>query len=157
MQLSDAEIDTVIGAYLEHGTWMSPALYSMVAPLEARGGDPADSERVQRAYEIVRRFHAAGVPILVGSNFAYRDWPQKPGSGLHGEMRVLVEAGISEHDVIKLSTAGAADFAGRSGRSGSIRAGLIADMVLLAGDPLADIRNTERIAGVFLRGAWLPR
>lgn len=157
MQLSDTEIDTVIGAYLEHGTWMSPALYSMVAPLEARGEDPADSERVQRAYEIVRRFHAAGVPILVGSNFAYRDWPQKPGSGLHGEMRVLVDAGISEHDVIKLSTARAAEFAGRSGQTGSIRPGLIADMVLLAADPLGDIRNSERIAGVFLRGAWLPR
>ena len=72
-------------------------------------------------------------------------------------MRVLVEAGISEHDVIKLSTAGAAEFAGRSGQTGTIRPGLIADMVLLAADPLADIRNTNRVVGVFLRGAWRPR
>ncbi len=157
MRLSDEEIDAVIGAYREHGTWMSPALYSMVAPIEARGEDASESASVQRAYEIVRRFHDAGVPILVGSNFAYRDWPQTPGPGLHGEMRVLVEAGISELDVIKMSTMGAAEFAGVADRSGSIREGMSADMVLLEGNPLEDIRNTERIVGVFLRGAWLPR
>ncbi len=155
--LSEAEIDAVIAAYLEHGTWMSPALYSMVAPIEARGEAPRGSERIRRAYEIVRRFHQAGVPLLVGSNFAYRDWPQQPGSGLHGEMRALVEAGISELDVIKASTIGAAIFAGRSDSTGSIRTGMIADLVLLDADPLEDIRNTERIAGVFLRGTWIPR
>ena len=97
------------------------------------------------------------MPILVGSNFAYRDWPQKPGSGLHGEMRVLVEAGIDEIDVIKMSTSGAAEFAGVAADRGTISEGMSADMVLLEGDPLRDIRNTERIVGVFLRGAWLPR
>jgi imidazolonepropionase-like amidohydrolase len=157
MSLTDAELDDVIAAYKEHGTWMSPALYSMVAPLEARGATPADSERIRRAYAIVERFHAAGVPLLVGSNFAYRDWPQTPGSGLHGEMRVLVEAGISALDVIKLSTSGAAAFAGRAGQTGSIRERMVADMVLLEANPLEDIRNTERIVGVFLRGAWRPR
>ncbi len=155
--LTDSELDAAIAAYLEHGTWMSPALYSMVAPIEARGEDPLQSDRIRRAYEIVRRFHEAGVPILVGSNFAYRDWPQKPGSGLHGEMRVLVEAGIPAAEVIRISTFGAAEFAGAADQRGGIREGMFADLVLLAGDPLADIRNTERIAGVFLRGSWRPR
>ncbi len=156
MRLTDNELAAVIAAYLEHGTWMSPALYSMVAPLEATGDDPANDARVQRAYEIVRRFHRAGVPILVGSNFAYRDWPQKPGSGLHGEMRVLVEAGLSEMEVIRLATATAAAFAGAAQETGAIRAGLSADMVLLDANPLADIRNTERISHVILRGQVLP-
>ena len=156
LRLTDNEITTVIAAYLEHGTWMSPALYSMVAPLEAAGDDPANDARVQRAYEIVQRFHRAGVPILVGSNFAYRDWPQKPGSGLHGEMRVLVEAGLSEMEVIRLATATAAAFAGAAEETGAIRPGLSADMVLLDANPLADIRNTERISLVILRGQVLP-
>jgi len=155
--LSDAELDEVIAAYKEHDTWMSPALFSLVAPVEARGDDVATNERVQRAYAIVQRFHDAGIPILVGSNFAYRDWPQTPGAGLHGEMRVLVEAGLNEMDVIKLATARAAEFAGRAHETGTIQVGRIADLVLLAANPLLDIRNTERIEGVFLRGRYLVR
>ena len=155
LDLDDARIEETIRAYLEHGTWMSPALYSLVAPIEARGDDPTVDRRVQRWYAIVRRFHEAGVPILVGSNFAYRNWPQTPGAGLHGEMRVLVEAGLDPMDVIKLSTSRAAEFAGAAGETGAIYPGLRADLVLLDADPLADIRNTERIAAVVLRGRLL--
>ena len=157
MRLDDDQVGQVIEAYLANDTWLSPALYSMVAPIEARGDDPGQDERVQRANAIVRRAHEAGVPILVGANFAYRDWPQKPGSGLHGEMRALVEAGLPPMDVLKLSTSVAAEFSGASDRTGTIRPGLSADMVLLEADPLADIRNTERIAAVILQGRFIPR
>ena len=153
--LDDTQIEETIGAYLENGTWMSPALYSLVAPIAARGDEPTADERVRRSYAIVRRFHEAGVPILVGSNFAYRDWPQTPGAGLHGEMRVLVEAGLDPMDVIRLSTSRAAEFAGVADETGAIRAGMRADLVLLDGDPLADIRNTERVVAVVLRGRLL--
>ncbi len=152
-RLDDEQLDEAFSVYREHGTWMSPALYSLAAPVEARGGNPLENPRLKRSYDIVRRAHAAGVPILVGSNFAYRDWPQKPGSGLHGEMRALVDAGISPMDVLKLTTAKAAEFNGV--RSGVIRPGMPADMVLLDADPLADIRNTERIVAVILGGRWL--
>ena len=154
MRLDDAGVERVIETYLANDTWLSPALYSMLAPVEARGEDPKRDERVQRANAIVRRAHEAGVPILVGANFAYRDWPQIPGSGLHGEMRALVEAGIPAMDVIKLSTTRAAEFTGVTDR-GSIRPGLAADMVLLDADPLADIGNTERISAVIQRGRFV--
>ena len=154
MRLDDAGVERVIETYLANGTWLSPALYSMLAPVEARGDDPGQDEAVQRANAIVRRAHEVGVPILVGANFAYRDWPQKPGSGLHGEMRALVEAGIPAMDVIKLSTTRAAEFTDVTDR-GSIRPGLAADMVLLDADPLADISNTERISAVIQRGRFV--
>ena len=154
MRLDDAGVERVIETYLANDTWLSPALYSMLAPVEARGEDPKQDERIQRANAIVRRAHEAGVPILVGANFAYRDWPQIPGSGLHGEMRALVEAGIPAMDVIKLSTTRAAEFTGVTDR-GSIRPGLAADMVLLDADPLADIGNTERISAVIQRGRFV--
>ena len=155
MRLDDGEVGRVIETYLANGTWLSPALYSMVGPVEARGDDPGQDARIQRANAIVRRAHEAGVPILVGANFAYRDWPQKPGSGLHGEMRSLVEAGLPAMDVLKLSTSIAAEFSGAAERTGSIRAGLAADMVLLDGNPLADIRNIERISEVILQGRFV--
>ena len=71
-------------------------------------------------------------------------------------MRALVEAGLPIMDVLKLSTVRAAEFSGASDRTGSIRPGLSADMVLLDADPLADIRNTERIAAVILQGRFIP-
>ncbi len=154
MRLDEDEMGSVIETYLANGTWLSPALFSMVAPIEARGDDPGQDERVQRANAIIRRAHEAGIPILVGANFAYRDWPQKPGSGLHGEMRALVEAGLPAMDVIKLSTSRAAEFSRVTDR-GSIRPGLSADMVLLDGDPLAEISNTERISAVIQRGRFV--
>jgi tetratricopeptide (TPR) repeat protein len=40
---------------------------------------------------------------------------------------------------------------------GTIAPGKVADLVLLAADPLADIRNTRRVTGVFRAGRWLPR
>ncbi len=152
MRLTDEEIGEVIETYLRNDTWLSPALFSMVAPVQARGEEPNSDERIQRAFEIVRRAHDAGVPILVGANFAYRTWPQQPGSGLHGEIHSLVDAGIAPMDVIILTTSRAAEFAGQGDRNGAIRAGYEADMVLLEAHPLADIRNTERIAAVILGG-----
>ena len=155
MELDDDEVGRVIETYLANGTWLSPALYSVTAPLEARGDDPARDPGVQRANAIVLRAHEAGVRILAGSNFAYRDWPQRPGSGLHGEMRALVDAGLPPMDVLKLATSGAAEFAGAGERTGAIRPGLRADMVLLDADPLADIRNTERVRAVILAGRFV--
>jgi len=155
--LNDEQLDDVIAAYRQHGTWMSPALFSLIAPLEARGEDPAADARVQRAYAIVRRFHRSGVPILAGSNFAYRDWPQTPANGLHGELRALVAAGIAPMDVLRLATSGAAAFAGQEEAVGSIAAGKRADLVLLDDDPLADIAHVADIDTVVLRGRVVPR
>ena len=67
-------------------------------------------------------------------------------------MRVLVEAGIPPADVIRLATSRAAEFAGLGATTGTIQTGLTADLVLLDGNPLDDIRNTERISVVVLRG-----
>lgn len=157
MDLDSESLDAVIAAFLENGTAVSPALFSMVAPIQARGEDPAANARMQRANQIVARFHRAGVRILAGSNFAYRTWPQRPGTSMHGEMAALVAAGLSEMEVLRLSTSGAAAFLGVDDRSGSVRPGLSADLVLLNADPLADIANVARIEAVVLRGRLLER
>lgn len=152
LDLTDEKLERTFEIFKENDTWMSPTLHSMVAPIIARGEDPDEDLTVQRARTIVRRAWEDGVGILVGANFAYRTWPQQPGSGLHGEMHALVEAGIPPMYVIRLATSKAAAFNGRSGVSGAIRPGLSADLVLLRADPLEDIRNSERIETVVLRG-----
>jgi len=153
--LTDEELDATIAALLQHGTWVSPALFSMVAQVQAGGTARTDSEPVQRAYAIVRRLHAAGVPMLVGANFAYRDWPHQPGSALHGEMEVLVEAGIPAAEVLRMATTGNAAFLGVDVSEIAVIPGARADLVLLTGNPLEEIEATRAISGVVLRGAYL--
>jgi len=100
LQLSQEELEATIQTLLKNGTWVSPALFSILAPVLASGEDPSLDEKIQKAYSIVQRFYEAGVPLLLGANFAYRDWPQQPGSGLHGEMVVFEDAGIPAMEVI---------------------------------------------------------
>src|SRR5690606_34436530 len=96
--------------------------------------------RLQRALDIVRALHAAGVDILAGS-----DAPN-PGTAhgvsLHHELELLVRAGLSPAQALTAATSLLAKRFGLSER-GVIAAGMRADLVLVEGDPLADIRQTR--------------
>ena len=63
----------------------------------------------------------------------------------------MVEAGLSTADVMAIATTRPAELLGLTDRA-RIADGLRADLVVLEGDPLADIRNTRRIARVFAAG-----
>lgn len=99
----------------------------------------------------IRELHAAGVPLLAGS-----DAPNEClwyGRGLHEDLQLLERAGLSRWEVLRTATANPARFLGRLDE-GVIRKGAVANLLLLDADPLAKISNTLRIGGVMLRGAW---
>ena len=105
--------------------------------------------------ECVAALHRAGAPLLVGT-----DTPNPyvvPGDALHEEMELFVQAGLTAEQTLHAATAAAADFRGERGRSGAIVEGASADLVLVESNPLEDIRALRQIAGVMLRGRWLPR
>jgi imidazolonepropionase-like amidohydrolase len=77
-----------------------------------------------------------------------------PGFGLHDELALLVESGLTPLAALQAATINPATFLGRSAELGTIEAGKMADLVLLRGDPLADIHNTTQIQGVWLRGKY---
>jgi imidazolonepropionase-like amidohydrolase len=99
--------------------------------------------------------HAAGVPILAGTDtlaqFCF------PGSGLHDELALLVEAGLSPKAALQAATRNPARMLGRTADLGTIESGKLADLVLLDADPLADIGNITRIHAVILNGRVLDR
>jgi imidazolonepropionase-like amidohydrolase len=64
----------------------------------------------------------------------------------------MVAGGIPALEAIRIGTLNAAIFLGKERELGSIEEGKLADMVLLAADPLADIRNAERIDMVIKGG-----
>ena len=109
----------------------------------------------QRMVAFTGILHANGVPILAGTDLAARD--VCPGASLHDELELLVEAGLTPLDAIRSATLVPARFLGLADSLGSIEIGKRADLVLLEGDPLVDIRNIRRIVAVVVNGRLLDR
>jgi imidazolonepropionase-like amidohydrolase len=103
----------------------------------------------ETARALVARLHRAGVTVLAGTDAL--DAFDLPGFALHQELVLLVSCRLTPMEALQTATRNAARFLGRAD-SGTIEAGKRADLVLLSGDPLADIRNTRKIAAVFVSG-----
>ena len=80
-----------------------------------------------------------------------------PGFCLHDELEWMTRAGLTPLQALQTATINPAAFLSRERTQGTIAAGKRADLVLLDGDPSADIRNTRRIAAVVVRGRLVPR
>ena len=80
-----------------------------------------------------------------------------PGATLHDELEQLVAAGMTPHQALQAATIEPARFLEWDEQMGTIEKGKVADLVMLDANPLEDIRNTRRIAGVFARGRYFSR
>ena len=103
----------------------------------------------------VKAFHDAGARILAGTD-APNPWAFV-GFGMVDELELYVEAGLSTYAALRTATTAAAEFMNESGRSGIVAPGARADLVLLDGDPLADIAAYRQIDGVMAAGTWFDR
>lgn len=75
-----------------------------------------------------------------------------PGLAVHHELEHLAEAGYTNAAVLKMATYNAARYANLDQEYGTIEAGKYANLILLDGNPLQDIRNTKKIHQVILKG-----
>ncbi len=105
--------------------------------------------------KLTKAFDSAGVKLIVGTDAL--NVGTVPGFSTHDELQELVEAGLSPYHTLRAATANASAFLGSTPCIGQVRRGCVADLLLLDANPLSDIANTRRIAGVVLRGRWLPR
>jgi imidazolonepropionase-like amidohydrolase len=80
-----------------------------------------------------------------------------PGFCLHDELEWMTRAGLTPLQALRTATLNPAIFLARESTQGTVTAGKRADLVLLDGDPSAEIRNTRRIAAVIVRGRLVPR
>ena len=119
---------------------------------------PSRYEPMMKRYrlleQLVREFRARGVRMLVGTDAM--NTGVVPGFSAHDELADLVAAGLTPYEALRAATANAAEFLGE-GTRGTIAVGKDADLLLLDADPLKDIANTRRIAGVMLGQRWLAR
>ncbi len=107
-----------------------------------------------RARASVTALHQAGVPVLAGTDA--NSTPGSPahiahGGSLHHELELLVDAGLSTAEALRAATELPAQHFGLADR-GAIEPGLRADLVLIDGDPVADIRATRRLRRVWCAG-----
>lgn len=89
--------------------------------------------------------YAAGVPLVAGTD-------NTAGFALHRELELYVQAGIPPGEAIRIATQNGARYAGLEGETGRIAPGLRADLILVDGDPTADISNVRRVAYVIKDG-----
>lgn len=120
--------------------------------LPGGGLDPEVRERVDRGYEIMlrnlERVHDAGIPVAMGTDAG--NPLTLHGPSVYAEMEAMAEAGLSPMEVLVASTRNGARAMGRTD-FGTIQPGMIADLVVLDRDPLADISNVRTVA-LIVRG-----
>lgn len=79
------------------------------------------------------------------------------GFSLHDELELLVDAGLTSQEALVAATRLPASWLGIDKQLGTVEVGKFADLILLDADPLADIRHSRMINGVFVNGRWLDK
>jgi imidazolonepropionase-like amidohydrolase len=110
---------------------------------------------LQKSIQLLGKMQSEGVPILAGTDTGA---PLIfPGSALHEELALLVQAGLTPMQALQAATKNPADFLRKPGRKGTVEPGQAANLLLLDANPLDDIHNTQRIRAVILHGKLLDR
>lgn len=106
----------------------------------------------------LRDLRDAGVPILTGTQ-ADSAGHDLPGATLQDEIIWLTRAGFSNREALAAATSAPAKFIRRAfpriEASGKVAAGMPADLVLLEGNPIADIKNVRRVWATVANGRWI--
>jgi len=147
--------DEAFTAFKEHGTYLVPTIIAgkTVAEMATVPGyfHPTVQAKAERIGPLIQgmfsRAYAAGVKIASGTD---------SGVSEHGdnarEFGYMVEAGMPPIEAILSATRDAADLIGASDRVGSIQPGRFADVIAVAGDPIADISEMRRVSFVMKNG-----
>ncbi|WGK64620.1 amidohydrolase family protein [Croceiramulus getboli] len=97
------------------------------------------------------KLNEAGVSLLAGSDCGAYNSYVYPGISLHEELKALVDAGLTELDALNTSAPHGAAFLGKE-HYGSLQVGNYADLVILAGNPLEDIKLSRKLTHLIQQG-----
>jgi len=135
------------------------ALYQPAANRYKTGFSPDEYPQIRTSLafqrKLLKALFDAGVPLMCGT-----DSPEVgplPGFGIHDELQEFVNDGLTPYQALQTATVNVARYLRHSDEFGTVEAGKRADLVLLEGNPLAAVASTRRVAGVMVRGEWLPK
>jgi imidazolonepropionase-like amidohydrolase len=142
--------------FKEHGTYLVPTLLIAQRVYEVATTHPEQlpPSSAAKAIEVAPHLqHNLGAAFRAGVKIAFgTDEGLVPHGKNAGEFALMVKAGIPAMDAILAATRNAADLIGDSADIGSVQPGRFADIVAVAGDPLADITELERVRFVMKGG-----
>jgi imidazolonepropionase-like amidohydrolase len=141
---TDVPMETIrpMAAALQRaGVWVTPTLRC----LQKHSQSP---HWVKILDQLVKTLHEAGVGMFLAED---------DGFDVHDELAALVRAGLSPYQALLTGTHNPAQYLGLLDSSGTVAVGKWADLVLLAGNPLADVRHAREPAGVMIAGRWLDQ
>ena len=128
-----------------------PQFLLRAAIAAARGAQQGDYAILQRS---LAKLNAAGARIILGSDTGLED--HLFGYAEQKELELMAQAGMSPSQVIVAATSRAAEYLGLPD-AGMLAPGKRADFLVLDANPLDDIRNTRRIAKLYIAGAEVDR
>ena len=135
-------------------TDMEPAFYTLPAPLRVlfrtMGMPPEQAAKFKPRFEdmekLVKVLHDRGVPIVAGTDMGF------PGFSVDRELELYVEAGLTPLEAIRTATVVPALVMKQASVSGSLMPGRSADLIIVNGDPLHQIRDIRRVQLVIKDG-----
>jgi imidazolonepropionase-like amidohydrolase len=120
-------------------------------------GIAARHKQIEDVATILPMLAEAGVPIIAGTDAGFLNSFNYPGFGLHDEIGLFVEKGLTPAQALASATRAGPAWFGWLDRYGAVRPGMAADLVLLSKNPLDDIAATRAIDTVVMRGEVLDR
>lgn len=147
--------DEAIQMMLDRGTWLVPTLLAPQGVLKAAdAGAAIPEESIRKCREVIDIHResignaiAAGVKVAMGT-----DCPVSPHGTNLEELALMCSVGMKPEEALKAATSTAADLLGFRDQIGMIKPGMIADLVLVNGDP-TDFENLhQRIYAVYQAG-----
>ena len=138
----------------ERGTWLSMDIFNTeyTQAEGAKNGVLEDNLRKDREIAQIqrdnfRKAHAAGVKMVFGS-----DAGVMPHGSAAGQLRIMVDYGMTPIEAIRAATRNAADALGRTADVGALAVGRYGDIVAVTGNPLANVRLLEKPSAVIKGG-----
>lgn len=139
----DRMSNELIALMIKHGVSMSPTISVYEALARMRGTDAMWRKQMQPVmYDNLRRFVAAGGTLALGDDFG--GVPGMPVGMPMAELLHWQAAGLSPKQIIEASTRGSAIAIGLEADLGTVEVGKIADLLIVQGDPLADLNVLSR-------------
>ena len=153
LDLAAPRAASVVALVRRRGTWIDPTLAVFEVQSTDSGATPAKVRAFEQMLGFTGMLHRAGARVVVGS---HSDVPHaERGWAYQRELELLVAAGLTPMQAILAGTRENARYFRASDRIGTIENGKVADLVLVAGDPLENIANMRNVRRVMLAGKWI--
>lgn len=128
--------------------WALQPSWVRSAPQFSSGDVPGGDVMLANVRASIAKLHAAGVRFVVGTDTPFKT----TGISTHNELVQMVKAGISPYDALRAATVIPAELLGEERDLGTVEPGKLADLVLVEGNPLTDIRDASKVRKVMKVG-----